>query len=118
MTKKVSCYREQLQNTLDIFCPELAVRHVLTFKNCFGAVSGYIEGNIFCSYGKFGFALKLQKTDIEALFKVGGQPLRYFVKGHIKKDYAVTPEAIWGEKEKMKVLIKKSAKFSTESKGV
>lgn len=113
----MSEHKDQLQKILERSFPELAVRHALTFKNCFGAVAGYAEGNIFCSYGTFGFALKLPKMDIDALFKIGGQPLRYFPKGHIKKDYAVIPQAIMVEKGKMRALIKKSVKFTTRLKG-
>ncbi len=77
-------------------------------------MAGYVEGNIFCALGQFGFALKLPKTDIDALFKIGGQPLRYFPKGHIKKDYVVIPDTIIVEKRKMIALIRKSVKFSTD----
>ena len=112
----MSGYKEQLQNILELFWPELTVRHTLTFKNSFGAVAGYAGGNIFCSYGQFGFALKLPKKAIDELLKIGGIPLRYFPKGHIKKDYAVIPETLMAEKGKMASLIKKSVKFSTRAK--
>ena len=115
MVRKVSDYKGPLQKILERSCPKLSVQKNLTFKNCFGAVAGYVEGNIFCVFGQFGFALKLPKASIDALFKIGGQPLRYFPKGHIKKDYAVIPETIMIEKEKMTILIRKSVKFSTEA---
>jgi TfoX/Sxy family transcriptional regulator of competence genes len=109
----MSVYKEQLQNILEQCYPQLANRHTLTFKNCFGAVAGYVDGRIFCSCGVFGIALKLPESDRDEIFSAGGKPLRYFEKGHIKKDYAVIPQPLIADKKSMMALIKKSIKFSS-----
>ena len=109
----MSGYKEQLQNILDISYSQLGSRQTLTFKNCFGAVSGYLDEKIFCSCGAFGFALKLPEGDREEIFKAGGKPLRYFAKGHIKKEYAVIPPPLSADKNLMRALIKKSIKYSS-----
>ncbi len=109
----MSGYKEQLQNILDQSYPQLAGRHTLTFKNSFGAVAGYVDGRIFCSCGAFGFALKLPEANRDEVFKAGGKPLKYFAKGHIKKEYAVIPQPLIADKKSMRALIKKSVKYSS-----
>ena len=56
---KVSPYRDKLESLLKKDRPRLSSTHNLEFKKCFGAVAGYVNGNIFISCGKFGVALKL-----------------------------------------------------------
>ena len=52
-------YRDNLIQFLDKTYSKLFTAHDIEFKNVFGAVGGYVDGNIFISCGKFGFALKL-----------------------------------------------------------
>ncbi len=110
----MSGYKEQLLNILEQSYPQLASQHTLTFKNSFGAVAGYVEERIFCSCGNFGFALKLPEADREKIFKSGGKPLKYFAKGHIKKEYVVLPQALIADKKAMRALIKKSIKYTSK----
>ncbi|MBI3605278.1 MAG: TfoX/Sxy family protein [Nitrospirae bacterium] len=86
--------------------------HQLEFKNCFGAIAGYVDGRIFVSCGKFGVALRLPPENLESLFKEKGvKPLKYFPNGHIKKEYAVLPQQIIEDEQRFKKLINKSIKF-------
>ena len=83
-------YSSKLQELLRQARPRLAVRHRLEFKRCFGAVAGYVDGNIFVSSGKFGVALKLPSQTLSKLFKEEDVlHLKYFPNGHVKKEYAV-----------------------------
>jgi len=50
-----------------------------------GAQAGYIEEKIFCSCGKFGFALKLSSKTVKEILTQGVNPLKYFEKRHIKR---------------------------------
>ncbi|MBI1824036.1 MAG: TfoX/Sxy family protein [Nitrospirae bacterium] len=85
----------------------------MEFKNCFGAIAGYVEGHIFISCGKFGVALRLPPGDREGLFKEHGvKPLKYFPNGHIKKEYAVLPQNIIEDEQRFKKLINKSIKYA------
>ena len=87
--------------------------HQLEFKNCFGAVAGYIDGHIFISCGKFGVALKLPPETLDNLFKEKGvKHLKYFPNGHIKKEYAVLPKRIMKSKQRFKGLIDRSIKYA------
>ncbi|MEK6828163.1 MAG: hypothetical protein AABX78_02330, partial [Nanoarchaeota archaeon] len=52
-------YFNKIKKLLKQACPRLDIIHQLEFKNCFGAVAGYIDSHIFISYGKFGVALRL-----------------------------------------------------------
>ena len=88
-------YLDRITKLVSLARPGLSKTHNLEYKNCFGAVAGYIEGQIFISYGKFGVALKLPPKKINELFKESDvKPLKYFPNGHIKKDYAVLPRRI------------------------
>ena len=113
MAEKESQYKESLQKILQESYPVIIEANVVTYKNVFGAIAGYVDGNIFSSLGKFGFALKLPKPELTELLKVGCKPLKYFPKGNIKKDYVIISNSILENKAKIQLLIKKSVKFAT-----
>lgn len=105
----MSRYLDEITKLLKQTCPKLSTTHKVEFKNCFGAVAGYVDGKIFISCGKFGIALKLPKDILDELFdEKDVKHLRYFPKGHIKKEYAVLPKRILENKQKFKKLIEKS----------
>jgi len=92
--------------------PRLSQTHHLEYKNCFGAVAGYIEGQTFISCGKFGVASKLPpKTIAEFSKEKDVKPLKYFPNGHVKKDYAVLPDRILEDRNQFKKLIERSIRF-------
>src|ERR1700694_539927 len=88
-------YSIKLRELLRLARPRLAARHRLEFKHCFGAVAGYVDGNIFVSCGKFGVALRLPSQTLNDLFREEDVlHLKYFPNGHVKKEYAVIPNRI------------------------
>ena len=92
--------------------PKLSTTHQLEFKNVFGAVGGYVNGKIFISCGKFGVALKLpEKTLVELFMEKDVKHLKYFSKGHIKKEYAVIPKRILVNKRLFQKLVDTSIQF-------
>ena len=94
-----------------MFHPILSMSHRLEFKNCFGAVAGYVNGNIFVSCGKFGLALRLPPQTLKELFKEADvSPLKYFKNGHTKKEYAVIPNRIIDDHSRFKKLLDESVK--------
>ena len=102
-------YLNRLTTLLKHTRPRLARTHRLAFKNVFGAVGGYVNGRIFISCGAFGVALKLPPETLEALLQEKGvKHLKYFRKGHIKKEYAVLPNRILNNKRQFKKLLDKS----------
>ena len=105
-------YIERITKLISLTRPRLSQTHHLEFKNCFGAVAGYVKGQIFITCGKFGVALKLPPKKITELIKERGvKPLQYFPNGHVKKDYAVLPKRILENKSQFKKLIDNSLKF-------
>ena len=102
-------YLEEITTLLKQARPKLFTTHQLKFKNVFGAVGGYVNGKIFISCGKFGIALKLPQETLDELFKEKDvKHLKYFPRGHIKKDYAVLPRRILENKRQTQKLIRKS----------
>lgn len=105
-------YLEELKKLLERARPELFSSGALDFKNVFGAVAGYIDGNIFITCGKFGVALKLPSEKLEELLKERDvERLRYFPKGHIKKEYAVLPERMLADERLLKELLDESIRY-------
>ena len=102
-------YLEEITTLLKQARPKLSTTHQLKFKNVFGAVGGYVNRKIFISCGKFGIALKLPQETLDELFKEKDvKHLKYFPRGHIKKDYAVLPKRILENKRQFQKLIRKS----------
>jgi len=98
-------------------CPSFKSTRKVEFKNCFGAVAGYVGGNIFISCGKFGVVLKLSKKVLDGLFKEKDvRHLKYFPKGHVKKEYAVIPERILNNKRQFQKLVDESIKYVTSKR--
>lgn len=110
-------YGDKLQKILRDACPDIGGRQALSFKNVFGAVAGYIDGKIFCSCGHFGFALKLPEAERNLLFREGARPLRYFPKGHVKKDYAVLTDPMMDDSGRLCHFVETSIKFTTQPHG-
>lgn len=106
-------YSKHLQDILKKSYPDLEKEYEITFKKSFGAVAGYVDSNIFCSCGKFGFALKLPSKKIQESLEEGGEPLQYFPKGHVKKEYVVLPKTIMQNKNRLKEFIAASLQFVT-----
>ena len=102
----MSEHLERLAELLGQVRPGLASTHALEFKNVFGAVAGYVNGAIFISSGTFGIALRLPPNTLAELFKEEGvEPLRYFEKGHVKRQYAVLPSRILGDRRRLRQLV-------------
>ena len=102
-------YLKRLTTLLKHTRPRLASTHQLVFKRVFGATGGYVNGRIFISCGTFGIALKLPSETLETIFEEKGvKHLKYFRRGHVKKEYAVLPKRILNNKRLFKKLLDKS----------
>ncbi len=92
--------------------PKLEHQHRLEFKNVFGAVGAYVDRHIFASCGSFGVALRLPPKTLDALFQEKGvKRLKYFPKGHIKKEYVVLSKQILENKDRLKKFVNESIKY-------
>ncbi|MHB8652026.1 MAG: TfoX/Sxy family protein [Minisyncoccota bacterium] len=102
-------YLNKITTLLKQARPKLSATHKLEFKNIFGAVGGYVNGKIFISCGKFGVALRLPLETLNELFEEKDvKHLKYFPKGHIKKEYAVLPKRMLENKRQFQKLVDKS----------
>ncbi len=111
--KKSDDYLRTLRCLLERTSPRLARYYRLEFKNCFGAIAGYVNGNIFVSCGRFGVALRLPQSELDRLFnKAGAAPLRYFPNGHVKKEYAVLPPRVLRDQDRLSELVRKSVRYA------
>ena len=105
-------YLNEITTLLKQARPKLSTTHKLEFKNIFGAVGGYINGRIFASCGKFGVAFRLPPDTLGSLFqKKEAKRLKYFPKGHIKKEYGILSKSIFQNKRQFKKLMDESIKF-------
>ncbi|MBC8240756.1 MAG: TfoX/Sxy family protein [Alphaproteobacteria bacterium] len=103
-------YRRQLEHL--IADASLPTNCVISYKSVFGAVGAYANGHIFMSSGKFGVALKLAEDTCAALIAAGaGKPLKYFEKGHIKRNYVVLSGCVLKDKARAQALLRQSAAF-------
>ena len=110
-------YSEKIAKLLLQTQPNLTGMYRLEFKNVFGAVGSYINGRIFISCGKFGIALRLPLEVIEVLFREkSAKYLKYFPKGHIKKEYAVLSNKILKDKHQLKRLVNESIKYANQNR--
>lgn len=102
-------YVSRLETLLKQSDPRLLVTHQLEFKNFFGAVTGYVDGHIFVSCGKFGVALRVPPETLAELFREDDVSLlRYFPKGHVKREYAVVPQRIMDDRARFTRLVETS----------
>ena len=106
-------YREQVAEVLRRTYPRLATSHRLEFKNVFGAVGAYVDGRIFASCGRFGFALRIPPETIAALFhEREARPLKYFPSGHVKKEYALLHKRIVEDPRRLRTLVHTSVRYA------
>lgn len=106
-------YFDKVTGLLKWVHPKLDTVHTVEFKNCFGAVAGYVNGHIFISCGKFGVALRLPPESLDTLFlEKDVKHLKYFSKGHIKKEYAILPKRILDDKKEWKRLLSESLQYA------
>lgn len=66
----------------------------LSFRPMFGGVMDYLGGKPFASLSDRGLALKLGSADRDALFALGGEPLRYEPDGPPSRSYGLLPPAL------------------------
>ena len=83
-------------------------------KHFFSGAAAYIQSHIFMSLSPVGLALKLPEDDLAKLFGQGAKPLRYFPKAPVKKEYAVMPSQLIGDKQVLDGWISRSIEFTAK----
>jgi TfoX/Sxy family transcriptional regulator of competence genes len=88
---------------------------LVEYKSVFGAVGGFVDDTIFITCGRFGVALRLP-PDVrgQVIEHDGGSHLRYFPKGHVKKEYVVLPQTILDDEKRLRDLVSRSVTYVSE----
>jgi hypothetical protein len=111
-------YLGELKRVLNSTGVALPKSHQLAFRNCFGAVAGYINGSIFVACGRFGVALKLPPKVLSGLLEEAGvTQLKYFKNGHVKREYPVIPARILNDVGRFGGLLEKSVEYALLKSG-
>lgn len=111
-------YRNEITTLLRQVYANLSTTYKLKLKNVFGGTGGYVNEKIFISCGKFGIALKLLKQILDDLFREKDiKHLKYFPKGHVKKEYALLSKQVLENKHQLKKLVDASVKYALSLKG-
>ncbi len=85
-------YLVKLQVLIDGLALDRRLRDEIACKHFFSGAAAYTGGTIFMTLTPKGLALKLPPEDREFLMAQGAQPLRYFPKAPVKKDYVILPD--------------------------
>lgn len=89
-------YFEKLNDLISQLNLESDILKTIEVKHFFSGAALYINNKICASWSPSGLAFKLPQQEVDNLINHGKAiPLKYFPKGHIKKNYAVfeKPEA-------------------------
>ncbi len=105
-------YLRDLQDLLAAAAPKGGRVVTVTCKHFFSGAAAYVDGHIFMSFTPVGLALKLPEAARADLGKQGGEPLRYFPKGPIKKDYVVVSKRLTADPTALSPWIAQSIAFA------
>ena len=103
----------RLDALLKDIVPGLRPKPKLECKRFFGGAAAYADSRIFMTLTTVGLALKLPDEARAALLRKGATPLRYFAKGHVKKEYVVLPRAIATRRSALAPWIEQSILYVT-----
>ncbi len=101
-------YLEKLDALLRPAAQALPADVELACKHFFSGAAAYVNGRICITLTTAGLAMKLPADHRSRLMKQGAEPLRYFPKGPIKKDYVVVPRVFQEDEKILKVWARKS----------
>ena len=90
----------------------------LEVKHFFSGAAVYVNSSICITLTPVGLAIKLPEQLRNKLIKQkDAKPLRYFVKGPIKKDYAVLPESMLTDIKTLRLWLKTCIKYVNGKNG-
>ena len=109
MTKK---YLDELNELIEQAIPKKMKTAKLEIKHFFNGAAVYANKNICISLTPAGLAIKLPEASRKELMKRAGvKQLRYFSKGHIKKEYVVLSKRIIDNKKALAKLMTESFEY-------
>ena len=112
MAKK---YQEKLAALILRLNIENEVDCRIEVKHLFTGAALYVNKVICASWSPVGLAFKLPEKEVARLISIGkAKPLKYFAKGHVKKDYALFESPEKSKPSKWKAYFVKAMKHSHE----
>lgn len=86
-------YFEKLSALLEELHIEDEIAKPMEVKHFFSGAALYVNKTMCASWSPAGLAFKLEEQEVNKLIKNGNAtPLKYFLKGHVKKGYALFEE--------------------------
>jgi TfoX/Sxy family transcriptional regulator of competence genes len=89
----------------------MGVRVALSFKPFFGGAAVYANDRICITLTSVGLGMKLPEQTRATLLREGAKPLRYFVKGQIKKQYVLFPDGVRANRRRLMSLARQSVNY-------
>ena len=84
----------------------------LVFHSMFGGMAAYAHGRTFALLTSVGLALKLPpEVKADLLTEPGARPLQFDEDGVVFKQYAIVPEDIVQDPEKLSYWVEESARY-------
>jgi TfoX/Sxy family transcriptional regulator of competence genes len=80
-------------------------------RHFFSGAAAYADNRISISLTPAGLAMKLAEDGRAKLLAEGAEPLRYFPKATIKKQYVILPEAMCGDAEQFRFWARQSIDY-------
>ena len=109
MTKE---HLETLSELMKRAVPRVFESVKLEVKHFFSGAAVYADGKICMTLTPVGFAIKLpEESRIILMEQRGANPLRYFPKGPIKKDYVVLPKTMVDDMKTLRHWVKTSIEY-------
>jgi TfoX/Sxy family transcriptional regulator of competence genes len=106
-------YSEKLSKLITDLFLNTDIRSQILIKHFFNGAAIYIDGVICASWSPVSFAIKLPQSEAEVLISNGqAKPLKYFPKGHVKKEYVLFDEPHLIDRIQLKKYLIKSFKLT------
>ena len=101
-------YRDSLQVVLAPTIAALPAGVTVEIRHFFSGAAAYANDRICISLTGVGLAMKLPEDGRARLLADGAEPLRYFPKAPIKKQYVVLPDGLAEDPEQLRFWARQS----------
>jgi TfoX/Sxy family transcriptional regulator of competence genes len=106
-------YLEQLSSIMTQIPLQLPDNTSFEYKHFFSGAALYVNSRICVTLTPVGFALKLPEEARACLLEQQrAEPLRYFARGPIKKDYVVFPDALLDDMDELQKWVQLSVDYA------
>jgi len=108
----VAAYIDALRSVLASVSPVIRRGVTIECRHFFTGAAAYANGSIFMTLTTAGLALKLPQNSRAEMMRKGGKPLRYFLKGPVKKEYVLVPVKVVRDTGALATWVAESVTFT------